>query len=131
MQTDDLEAKLLRYEKDFFDAKFCGNINNLESRLSECFYEIGSSGKKITREDVIQELSKLSENREIEITQFEVDILDANTVLVRYKANFKDRGKISWRLSIWKKQERDWVLFFHQGTECNERRTSNGNLGCI
>lgn len=52
------------------------------------------------------------------LVHLEVDILDANTALVRYKANFKDRGNISWRSSIWKRQERGWVMFYHQGTEC-------------
>ena len=42
-----LEKKLFRYEMDFFSAEFCKVPNNLESRLSEHFYEIGSSGKRI------------------------------------------------------------------------------------
>lgn len=113
-----LEEKLFRYEMDFFCAEFCKVQNNLESRLSEHFYEIGSSGVKITRDEVIQALSVLVEDRKIEISEFKVDMMEKNTALVRYKAHFKENGKVSWRTSIWKKNKCDWTMYYHQGTNC-------------
>jgi hypothetical protein len=118
MQYSELKEKLFRYEIDFFCAEFCKDVNNLESRLGEDFYEIGSSGAKITRDEVIQVLSGLVEDREIEISEFAVNMLDEDTTLVRYKASFKENDKESWRISIWKRQKGDWVMFYHQGTEC-------------
>lgn len=115
----DIEAVLLQYEKDFFNAEFCCNKNNLERRLSEDFYEIGSSGKRIRREEVIHALSELSEDRKIAIIDFKVDMLDDSIALVRYKANQMDTDKVSWRSSIWKRQGCDWVMFYHQGTICD------------
>ena len=100
-----LEKKLFRYEMDFFSAEFCKVPYNLECRLGEHFYEIGSSGVKITRDEVIQALSVLVEDRKIEISEFKVDMMEKNTALVRYKAHFKENGKVSWRTSIWKKNK--------------------------
>lgn len=53
---------------DFFCAEFCKDVNNLESRLSEDFYEIGLSG--------------LVEDREIEISEFAVDMLAQNSPII-------------------------------------------------
>ena len=92
--------------------------NNLECRLGECFYEIGSSGVKITRDEVIQALSVLVEDRKIEISEFNVDLMEKNTALVRYKAHFKENEKVSWRTSIWKKNKCDWTMYYHQGSDC-------------
>lgn len=118
MQYSELKETLFQYEMDFFCAEFCKDVNNLESRISEDFYEIGSSGVEITRDEVIEALSGLVEDREIELSEFAVDMLDENTALARYKAHFKENGKVSWRTSIWKRQKGDWVMFYHQGTEC-------------
>lgn len=87
--------EVISIRNGFFCADFCKVQNNLESRLDEHFYEIGSSGVKITRDEVIQALSVLVEDRKIEISEFKVDMMEKNTALVRYKAHFNENGKVS------------------------------------
>ena len=63
------------------------------------------------------------EDRKIEISEFNVDMMEKNTALVCYKAQFKENGKVSWRTSIWKKNKCDWTMYYHQGTDCKRLKT--------
>ena len=110
-----LEKILLQYEYDLFSFKFCNCIANLENRFAEGFIECGISGIH-TRENVIQSLYKITEDRKIDLSDFCVKVLNDDTALVRYKAFFEDNGRISSHSSIWVKRDNDWKIFYHQAT---------------
>jgi len=107
---------LLQYEKDFFNAEFCGSRANLETRLSKDFIEYGKSGSIHDRESTIRALMDLSEDKQIEIAQFEITALDDEIVLVHYTSYDKDENSYSLRTSIWKIEGGNWKIYFHQGT---------------
>ena len=110
-----LEKILLQYEYDLFSFNFCNCIENLENRFAEEFIECGISGMH-TRQDVIQYLHNITEDRKIKISEFNIAIINDDAALVRYKAFFEDSGRISSHSSIWVKRDGDWKMFYHQST---------------
>ena len=112
---ENLNEILLQYEHDFFSYKFCNCIENLENRFADEFIECGISGM-YTRQECIQSLHKISEDRKIDISDFCVQLISCDAALVRYNAYFNNCGTISSRSSIWVKRNNDWKIFYHQAT---------------
>lgn len=113
----DLEQLILQYEKDFFCRDFCCRVQNLEKRLDDHFQEIGSSGNKIGRQEVIDSLSRNLSDRAIDIEEFQIEILGETAVLAKYIAIFTgERNQKSFRSSVWVKRGNDWKMLYHQGT---------------
>jgi len=111
-----MKEQILNYEKDFFKQSFCGDIRNLEKRLSKDFYEYGKSGLVYDRAIVINHLNNLPNDRQIEILKFEMTQLSECVLLVNYISHHEDDNSYALRTSIWKNEEGTWKLFFHQGT---------------
>ena len=107
---------ILQYEKDFFNLEFCSNRINLEQRFSKGFIEYGKSGYIYDRESTITALMNLSEDKQIEITQFELTSLNESVLLANYISNDKNDNSYVLRTSVWKIEDNTWKLFFHQGT---------------
>ncbi len=113
----DLEQLILQYEKDFFYRDFCCKIQNLEKRLDDHFQEIGSSGKRISRQEVIDSLSHNLSDRAIVIEEFQIEVLSETALLAKYIAVFAEQNQKSFRSSIWVKRGNDWRMLYHQGTD--------------
>lgn len=107
---------ILQYEKDFFSAEFCSNRANLDSRFSKDFFEYGKSGTVYDRECSMNALMRLSKDRQIQITQFELTTLSENVLLIHYISHNKEDNSYALRTSIWKMENSNWKLYFHQGT---------------
>ena len=113
----EIEKIILQYENDFFSYKFC-TCDKLENRFTDDFFECGASGIH-TRQDVIDSLSKIKADREIAISDFNVELLSDTVALARYKAFRKGTGRESFHSSIWKNINNDWKIFYHQSTKLN------------
>ena len=107
---------ILQYEKDFFNAEFCSSMANLDGRFSKDFFEYGKSGSVYYRECSINALMGLSKDKQIEITQFELTPLSENVLLVHYISYNREDNSYALRTSIWKTEDSNWKLYFHQGT---------------
>ncbi len=92
----------------------------MEKRLDDRFQEIGSSGKKIGRQVVIDSLSNTSTDRAIDIEEFQFEILNETAVLAKYTAVFTGQNQKSFRSSIWVNRGNDWRMLYHQGTTRSE-----------
>ncbi|WP_071458664.1 nuclear transport factor 2 family protein [Bacillus massilinigeriensis] len=84
------------------------------SMLSKNFFEFGSSGKVITREDCVGENGL--DVRDMELYDFAVRYISEDAVLATYRLTDRTRDRETLRSSIWKKEEGAWRMFFHQGT---------------
>ena len=115
-----MEDIILQYEKDFFCIEFCNCRENLERRFANSFFEFGKSGVVHDRECVINALMSLSEDRAIEITQFELNILSKYVLSAHYISHHKNEDLYALRTSIWKFENDEWKLYFHQGTPCQQ-----------
>ena len=118
-EKKNMKNLILQYEKDFFRLEFCKNRKNLESRLSKDFLEYGKSGSVYNRDDSISRLMKLPKDNLIEIIQFELNTLSDSVLLARYISHHKENNSYARRTSIWKIEDNEWKLYFHQGTSCD------------
>ncbi len=107
---------ILEYEKSFFSMAFCINRQNLESILAEDFFEYGQSGQVWDRTTTIDTLTTLTEDRQIEISDFNLTELSENVLMTRWVSYHELNKTYALRTSIWKKNNNQWQLFFHQGT---------------
>lgn len=99
-----LKQKSEMREKNFFHASFCQNNELLNGQLHPMFQEVGSDGQIISRDETIAFLSRIKEDRPIEIKDPQVNVLDENAVYATYTAVFDPRWH-SRRVSVWKKEK--------------------------
>lgn len=102
-----LEERLMHYD-----------LNELKSILADDFLEFGSSGNQYCKKDQLEAAPKNKPNTEIPftITNFKINLLTPNVVLATYRTLDKSIMKASLRSSIWRKEEEEWQMVFHQGT---------------
>ena len=94
------------------------NINYLNSIIDDDYIELGKSGKVFNKNVVIQELSKLKNDRNIKIYNYTCLELSNNIWMVHY-ITLSDEKKI-YRTSIWK-NDNELKIVFHQASEYKEQ----------
>ena len=105
-QILNFEQTLMYYRKKDF-----------EDLLAEDFCEFGSSGKIYNKEIQLRALTEHGcDEIHFNIVDFEVIELTDCLVQARYKTEHKQTGKKSLRSSLWRLENNQWRLFFHQGT---------------
>ena len=104
---------MIEYEYFHLDSENRKNGKFLEI-LHPDFEEFGQSGKKFKKEDFCN--IDLDSNI-YEIEDFVVADLSNQTRLCKYILLDKTSNSKSIRSSIWVFYEKDWKLFFHQGTK--------------
>ena len=96
----------------------------LSSLIADDFFEIGSSGKIYTKQEVIEVL-KNEPAFEGTISDFRTVPLTKEIVLVTYRMEEIKKtpspSRTSARSSIWKKVSGEWKIIFHQGTVSTNR----------
>lgn len=95
----------------------------LERLLHPKFTEIGASGRRFNREQIIAELSQeQNQNPSIVGQRFAVNDITDNAKLLTYELFVEDieghKSKYSRRSSLWVKTSEGWQIKFHQGTPC-------------
>ena len=109
----ELETILLTLEKQLMHY----GISDFKTILSEDFREFGTSGKVY---DKTRQLSFVNEEGVTEIpfiiTNFHVKLLATNIAHVTYHTESIVDGVKSLRSSIWRHENTQWCLYFHQGT---------------
>lgn len=86
--------------------------------LATDFLEIGSSGQKYDREQIIEALLH-EEPVQLTMRDFKARPLAQGVVLATYRAIHGNPGgqhSSSLRSSIWKYEDNRWQIIFHQGT---------------
>lgn len=112
--------EIINYEKDLLSSTIRGDKESVERLMAEEFREIGMSGMKFNKKDILDSLESW-DYLEYEGVEFEYEKLREGLIILFYKAlvkNNKDNTKI-WtrRSSIWEKKEDGWKMVFHQGTK--------------
>ena len=95
------------------------NKNELEKLISKDFIEYGSSGLIYSYDETINGLLNETEEKIYKIIKMETKIISKNIVMVLYIIDIN--GNISNRSSIWKKENNEWKIIFHQGTKVNKK----------
>lgn len=86
----------------------------IEKLLSDDFFEFGSSGRVWHKQDCLG-LNGM-EIVQMTISQFEIHSLSEGVVLTTYQIYDDKKLQKTLRSSIWKLNEDQWQMVFHQGT---------------
>jgi hypothetical protein len=113
--------ELRRREPLFHRPEFCRSRAVLEAMMSDDFWEIGASGRRYSRDYVLQTLAARDEDP-IEdhwrTADFHCRELAPDVYLLTY--TLQQAGRKTRRATIWQRSEAGWKTVFHQGTVVQE-----------
>lgn len=109
-----MNNKILELEKSLFKYEFMSDITYLNEIIDDNYVEVGKSGKKFNKKDVINDLSILKEDRKITIYNFTCDKIEEDIYLIHYIT--KNNNDNIYRTSIWKKEYDKIKIIFHQAS---------------
>lgn len=99
----------------------------MDELLHEDFREIGRSGRKYSRQEILNELLGEATLPEIGVSDVSCNLVNDDTALLTYtsfqknRSNASERGsRYTLRASLWLRQAGRWRLRFHQGTPMEE-----------
>jgi hypothetical protein len=108
---DAITATLLELERSMWTDATRRDPSWMDEHLTETFTEFGWSGRRYTRDDILEvDIGPI----EAELTDIEVRALGPDAALVTYRSH-EIRG-VGNRASIWIRLHGRWRLDFHQGT---------------
>jgi len=109
--------ELVALEPIFHRPEVASTREDFEKIIDKDFIEIGASGKKYFREEVIDTLVKRrasTNERDWQTKDCNCIKLCDNTFLLTYILIQGDR--ISYRSTVWRNSENNWRVVYHQGT---------------
>jgi hypothetical protein len=117
-QLRDLEVELHRLETR-------RNRERLEQLLHPDFLEFARSGRRFSRNEVLEEFAAVGAALEtVRVEQLEFAEIGPGIVLVTYLSAHRteagDLHRHTLRSSLWIETETGWRMRFHQGTPANE-----------
>jgi len=117
----DLLQTLFELEQRLLSQTTRGNTEDISRLIADDFTEFGASGGVWSKTDLIQQLP-CQPFIQRTISEFAVKPLSGDTALVTYRCHTNAGNSL--RSSIWRKQEEQWQMVFHQGTLYSEGITS-------
>ena len=121
MQT---ESKLLlilnelkKREPIFHHPEFGTSRKDFESMTEESFWEVGASGKRYSREHILDILEERFANPHEDIWKTE-DFKCQEIVMDNYLLTYTllQGKRITRRTTIWRRCNNNWKIVYHQGT---------------
>ncbi|MCU5786052.1 nuclear transport factor 2 family protein [Alloalcanivorax marinus] len=107
----DVSQTLIDLEMELVSPLARASVERIDALLSEGFEECGSSGKVITKADVMKAGGSIPE---YSLSDFSVQMLGEGAALVKYRAN--TQGQNSYRSSVWVNYGNRWQMLHHQST---------------
>ena len=110
---------IIEMELKLLDKNIRNNKNELIKYISKEYIEYGVSGRIYTYDDTISFLPIEEKQIEYKIIKMDSKILSENIILLLYiiEINNGVENIITNRSSIWKKDNNNWKIIFHQGTK--------------
>ena len=115
-----LEELKLR-EPIFHRPEFFGSRAALEATMAADFWEIGASGRRYSRDYVLETLAARDEDPIVDrwrTTDFHCRELAPDVYLLTY--TLLQAGRKTRRATIWQRSGGAWKIVFHQGTVVQE-----------
>ncbi len=113
-----MEKTILELEKSLFKYENMSNEKYLNDIVDDKYEEIGKSGKKINKSDLINELNKFKSDRDIIIYNYTFEEISKDLWLIHYITLSNDIK--FFRTSIWKKSSNAIRIILHQASEYKE-----------
>lgn len=109
-----MDKYILELEKSLFKYEFISDIEYLNKIIDDKYVEVGKSGRKFLKNEVIKDLSILKQDRKISIYNFTCDKIGEKIYLIHYIT--KNNEENIYRTSIWKKENDEIKIIFHQAS---------------
>ena len=116
-ELHEVMTELMAREPLFHREEYGLTRDDYERMTEPGFWEVGASGRRYSREYVIESLEGRYENLTHEtwyIEDFQCQEIAKDNYLVTYTL-FQDECQ-SRRSTIWRRSENDWKIVYHQGT---------------
>lgn len=113
--------ELKRREPVFHRPEFAGSRAALVEMTAEDFWEIGASGRRYSRDYVLQTLAAREEDPvedHWQTADFHCRELARDVYLLTY--TLLQAGRTTRRASLWQRSGAGWKIVFHQGTVVQE-----------
>ncbi|MBS0614071.1 MAG: DUF4440 domain-containing protein [Proteobacteria bacterium] len=110
-------AQLAAREPIFHHPEFGTLRRDVERMVSGDFWEVGASGRKYSRQyvlDVLKERHASPVEERYEVSDFACTELAPGLFLVTYQLD--QAGRLSRRCTLWRWVEAHWQALYHQGT---------------
>jgi hypothetical protein len=116
LAEEDRQA-LTRLEEAMWREETRFDLSFMEAALAPDFFEFGRSGRTYTRGQTLAASRHFIDSK-LPLPEFKIRLLDSDTAHVTYNSEVTYDGVVEHarRSSIWSRNERGWVLRFHQGT---------------
>ena len=110
-------AELAAREPIFHRPEFGTARADFEAMMDDDFFEVGASGKKYSREFVLEALALRdhSADEHLVVTDFACRQISGDTWLVTYLLE-QAQARMSRRSTLWRHSTRGWKILYHQGT---------------
>ena len=122
--TDNMLEELPRLEEELYRPATRRDAARMRALLHPGFEEIGRSGRRYSREDVLRESSSGAGRGAIRAEQFAVSEVGDGAALLTYMSAHVDaagnRSRLTLRSSLWIQTAAGWQMRFHQGTPVAE-----------
>jgi hypothetical protein len=109
--------QLLRLEPLFHRPEFGSTKKDFEQMMAPGFWEVGASGRRYSREFVLEALEERFTSQQDDVWRVE-DFHCAEVAADLYLATytlFQD-SRVTRRVTIWRRTAEGWQAVYHQGT---------------
>ena len=109
--------ELSALEPIFHRVEYGTSRKDFENMMAPEFCEIGASGRRYSREYILETLQKRVENPapdEWETTDFHCTEIASNHFLLSY--TLFQGARVTRRSTLWRRTAEGWKIVFHQGT---------------
>jgi len=117
-ELQEVFAELTRREPIFHRAELGTTRTDFERMTAEDFWETGASGRRYSRQFVLDELEKrfAAPHEDVwETSEFQCRRLGEDLYLLTYTL-LQDHVRLTRRATIWRKTPEGWKIVYHQGT---------------
>ena len=117
-ELENILAELAQREPIFHRPEHGTSRADLEKMMTEDFWETGASGRRYSREFVLDELERRHENPPADVwktSDFYCRRLADDMYLLTYTL-LQDNLRLTRRATIWQKTAEGWKVVYHQGT---------------
>jgi hypothetical protein len=111
-------AELTRREPIFHRPEFGTSRADFENMTEDDFWETGASGRRYSRQFVLDELEKRFSVPHADVwetSDFQCRRLGEDTYLLTYTL-LQDHVRLTRRSTIWRRTPGGWKIVYHQGT---------------
>lgn len=111
-------AELRKCELTFHRSELGTSRADFETMIEPDFLEVGASGRRYCREDVLDQLERRfaeTHSDEWETSEIQCRKLAHGLYLLTYTL-LQDKSRLTRRVTIWRLTDEGWKVVFHQGT---------------